>query len=133
MPAVKVSLCDAVTAVVDTDGQIQLLGVKKCGYSPSLNDNEAVINSHFIREAGWQVDCVSERHGGGQYMVLSNRSKIMMHYDATSYKMYLACRAPSSRELNTLPIYWMDCHPRSTPCLTPMSAIACSLPPPIRG
>ena len=44
MPAVRLSLCDAVTAVKDDDNQIQLIGVRKCGYSPSLNDEEAVLN-----------------------------------------------------------------------------------------
>ena len=110
MPAVKVGLCDAVTAVKDEKGQVQLLGVKKCGYSPSLNDNEAVINSHFIREAGWQVDCTSERHGGGQCMNLPSGVKVMMNYDATTYKMFLACRSPSETELKTLSIQWIECH-----------------------
>ena len=64
MLTIKTSLCNAVTAVTSKDGYLKLIRVRKYGYSSSLNDNEAVINSHFLREAGWTMNYVSKRHRG---------------------------------------------------------------------
>eukprot|EP00957_Ditylum_brightwellii_P016995 1281140-Ditylum_brightwellii.AAC.1 len=66
MSDVSMQCCDAVTAVLTRNGQIQLFGIRRGCYSPALTDNEAVVNSHFIRKAGWPVDCVATRHGGSQ-------------------------------------------------------------------
>ena len=84
---VKTSLCDIATAVISDDGQINLIRVKSCGYSPSLNDAKAVINSSFLREAGWNVDRVSERHGGNQSFSFRD-VKISLEYNAACYKMF---------------------------------------------
>eukprot|EP00957_Ditylum_brightwellii_P145221 11060999-Ditylum_brightwellii.AAC.1 len=56
MSGVVMQLCDAVTAILNGDGQVCILGVKKGVYSPTLTDDEAVVNTHLIREAGWQAD-----------------------------------------------------------------------------
>ena len=32
--------------------------------SETLTDNEAVVNMHFLRDAGFLVDCVARMHGG---------------------------------------------------------------------
>ena len=50
--ALPMKLCDAVTAVLDDEGQIKLFGVMRCCVSPTLTDNEAVINNHLLHEAG---------------------------------------------------------------------------------
>eukprot|EP00957_Ditylum_brightwellii_P152726 11625153-Ditylum_brightwellii.AAC.1 len=65
-------LCDAVTAISNGNGQTHLLGVKRGVYSPTLTDNEAVVNTHFIKEAGWQADCVAKHHGGSQSIWFPN-------------------------------------------------------------
>ena len=88
MPTVKTPLCDAVTAVKSENGNIKLIGVRRCGYSPSLNENEAVINSHFLREAGWLVDCVASRHGGTQSLSI-REVVIPLEYNAICYKMHV--------------------------------------------
>eukprot|EP00957_Ditylum_brightwellii_P087345 6648457-Ditylum_brightwellii.AAC.2 len=44
--------CIAVTAMLNGDGQVQLIRVKKWVYLPSLTDDETVVNSHLDREAG---------------------------------------------------------------------------------
>eukprot|EP00957_Ditylum_brightwellii_P107210 8180386-Ditylum_brightwellii.AAC.1 len=62
MKAVSMNLCDGVTAILNDDGQIRLFGPRKGVYSPTLTDDEAVVNDHFIREAGWQLDCIAKRH-----------------------------------------------------------------------
>ena len=56
MRDVRMKLCDAVTAVADESRKVQLIGVKRCGYSPTLNDIEAVRNTNLMREAGIKVD-----------------------------------------------------------------------------
>ena len=63
----------------------------------------------MIREAGWVLDCVSKRHGGEQRIDM-NGTIFPMEYDATNYKMYLACRAPTELELSQLHILWLECH-----------------------
>ena len=108
MSAVKTQLCDAVTSIRSGNGTI-LLGVRRCGFSPSLSDNEAVVNSHLLREAGWKVDEVAKRHGGTQSISIRDEN-IPLGYNATCYKMYLACRVPTQEELQSMPIYWIDCH-----------------------
>eukprot|EP00957_Ditylum_brightwellii_P145248 11062922-Ditylum_brightwellii.AAC.1 len=50
MKVVSMNLCDGVTAVLNDNGQIRLFGVRKGVYSPTLMDDEAVVNDHFIRE-----------------------------------------------------------------------------------
>eukprot|EP00957_Ditylum_brightwellii_P128876 9830956-Ditylum_brightwellii.AAC.1 len=52
MSGVAMQLCDAVTAILNGNGQVHLLGVRRVIYSPTLTDDEALINTRFIREAG---------------------------------------------------------------------------------
>jgi len=111
MGDVRMKLCDAVTAVADESGKVQLIGVKRCGYSPTLNDNEAVLNTNLMREAGMKVDACAKRHGATQKMILSaNEPIVPLQYDATAYKMYVQCRAPTQKELRPIPVNWIDCH-----------------------
>ena len=110
MSTVPMTLCDAVTAVVNSEGHVQLVGVRKGGYSAGLTDDEAVINTHYIREAGWKVDCVAKRHGGTQSIVMPQSGEIPLEYNANKYKLYLSCRAPTPTELETIHVNWIDCH-----------------------
>ena len=103
-------LCDAVTAVQTQEGKTLLLGVKPSGYSTSLTYDEAIINMHLMREAGWTVDCVAARHGGKQQIILPTNEKVPTKYDATCYKMFVSCRYPTLEEIKTLSINWIDCH-----------------------
>jgi hypothetical protein len=80
-------LCDAVTVILSDDGQINLIGVRKCGYSTSLSNDEAVINSQFLNDAGWNVDCVSKRHGDIQSLPIGD-IVVPFEYNATCYKMF---------------------------------------------
>ncbi len=64
MGDVRMKLYDAVTAVADESGKVQLIGVKRCGYLFTLSDNEAVLNTNLIREARMTVDACAKRHGG---------------------------------------------------------------------
>eukprot|EP00957_Ditylum_brightwellii_P080833 6148706-Ditylum_brightwellii.AAC.1 len=54
MRGISMKCFNAVTLVQNGTGQICLLGIKRGVYSQSLMDNEAVVNTHFICEAGWQ-------------------------------------------------------------------------------
>jgi len=110
MSSVPMQLCDAVTATLDDEGHVNLFGVRRCGFSPTLTDDEAVINNHFLREAGWKADCVANRHGGTQSLFPSGGKVWPLQYDANKYKMYLKCRCPTAAELSRLKIYWVDCH-----------------------
>ena len=110
MGDVRMNLCDAVTAVADESGNTQLIGVRRCGYSPTLNDDEAVLNMDLMREAGMKVNGCAKRHGGKQQVILSHGTPIALKYDATAYKMYMQCRAPTQDELRTIPVKWIDCH-----------------------
>lgn len=110
MNSVPMQLCDAVTAIIDDDGQLNLFGVRRCGFSPTLTDDEAVINNHFLREAGWKADCVAIRHGGSQSIFPKAGKVWPLQYDANKYKMYLKCRCPTAAELSSLHIHWVDCH-----------------------
>ena len=110
MNSVPMKLCDSVTAVLNDDGQVTLFGVRRCGYSPTLTENEAVINNHFLCEAGWKVDCVSKGHGGLQSLSPLKGETWPMEYDANKYKLLLKCRAPTSTELNHLTTHWVTCH-----------------------
>eukprot|EP00957_Ditylum_brightwellii_P203759 15336078-Ditylum_brightwellii.AAC.2 len=53
MSDVSMQCCDAVTSVLTRNGQTHLFGVRRGCYSPMLTDDEAVVNNHLIREAGW--------------------------------------------------------------------------------
>ncbi len=96
--------------MADSNGNVQLLGVLRAGYSPTLNDGEAVVNTHLMREAGIAVDATAVRHGGGQRLDLDAETRVPLEYDATKYKMYVACRAPTHTEMETCEIRWIDCH-----------------------
>jgi len=44
-------------------------------------------------------------------MILSaNEPIVPLQYDATAYKMYVQCRAPTQEELRYIPVNWIDCH-----------------------
>eukprot|EP00957_Ditylum_brightwellii_P061515 4668393-Ditylum_brightwellii.AAC.1 len=49
---ISMQCCNAVTAMLNGDGQVQLIRVKKWAYLPSLTDDETVMDSHLVREAG---------------------------------------------------------------------------------
>ena len=68
-----------------------------------------MINSHFLREAGWTVDCVSKRHSRSQSLSISEII-IPLEYNVTCYKMYYKCRTPTQSELQLIPDDWIDCH-----------------------
>ena len=68
-------------------GIVHLLGVRSAGYSPTLSDNEAVVNSHFIREASLTIDDKAKRHGGDQMLALSESSTVPLEYDPNAYKI----------------------------------------------
>eukprot|EP00957_Ditylum_brightwellii_P155498 11836368-Ditylum_brightwellii.AAC.1 len=91
MKAVSMNLCDGVTAVLNGNGQIRIFGVRKGMYSPTLMDDKAVVNNHFICKAGWQLDCVAKRHRGSQQVQFPNGDTIPLEYDATKYKLYVEC------------------------------------------
>ena len=110
MEHVKLSMCDAVSAVTDGDGIVHILGVRSAGYSPTLSDNEAVVNTHFIRESGLSIDDQAKRHGGAQSLFLSPSSIVPLEYDPNAYKIYVRCRAPTPDELENIQIKWIDCH-----------------------
>eukprot|EP00957_Ditylum_brightwellii_P048117 3652305-Ditylum_brightwellii.AAC.1 len=52
MRGISMNCYDAVTTVQNSTGQMYLLEIKRGVYSPSLMDNENVVNTHFICEAG---------------------------------------------------------------------------------
>eukprot|EP00957_Ditylum_brightwellii_P050920 3862430-Ditylum_brightwellii.AAC.1 len=92
MSVVAIQLCDAVTVIFNGDGQVCLLGLKRGVYLLTLTDDEAVVNTHFIRETGWQADCVARRHGGSQRIWFPNGDDVLLEYDATKYKLFMKCR-----------------------------------------
>eukprot|EP00957_Ditylum_brightwellii_P066643 5057595-Ditylum_brightwellii.AAC.1 len=110
MSDVSMQCCDAVTAVLTRKGQTHFFGVRRGCYSPTLTDDEAVVNNHLIREAGWQVDCVAQRHGGSQCMWLPTGDDVPLEYDANKYKLFMLCCQSTPIEINALPIHWVDCH-----------------------
>lgn len=111
MQAVSIPLYDSVTAVTCTNGSTVLIGVRNGGYSNNLNDNEAVINDHFIREMGWLVDCVADRHGGTQSITPAGGDmNIPLEYDSVRYKMTIKSRKPTEIEMKELKVNWIDCH-----------------------
>ena len=110
MDTVEMRLCDAVTAVRSQKGETKLIGVKRSGYSQDINDNEAIINMHLLREAGWNVDCVAKRHGGTQQIILNKDDKIPLEYEPNSYKLFVQCRHPTPEEIRNMTINWVDCH-----------------------
>jgi hypothetical protein len=110
MQSVPMKLCDSVTVVLNNEGQVALFGVRSCGYSPTLTENEAVINNHLLCEAGWTVDCVSRHHGGTQSLSPFDGETWTMEYDPNKYKLYIKCRAPTASELHRLHINWVTCH-----------------------
>eukprot|EP00957_Ditylum_brightwellii_P150490 11459461-Ditylum_brightwellii.AAC.1 len=63
MNGVSMQCYNAVTAMLNGDGQVQLVGVKRCMYLPSLTNDEAVVNRHLIREVGQQIDYIANQHG----------------------------------------------------------------------
>eukprot|EP00957_Ditylum_brightwellii_P010427 788890-Ditylum_brightwellii.AAC.1 len=67
-------------------------------YSPTLTSDEAVINTHFISEAGWQADCVAKHHGGSQNIWFPNGDDVPLEYDAAKYKIFLKCCYPTPKE-----------------------------------
>eukprot|EP00957_Ditylum_brightwellii_P024975 1888681-Ditylum_brightwellii.AAC.1 len=87
MSSVALKTYDEVTAVQREDGQTWLMGIRCGAYSPTLTDNEAVVNNHWVHEAGWKLDCVAKWHGGSQCIWY-----------------------PTSYELKMIPIHWVDCH-----------------------
>jgi hypothetical protein len=93
----------------NSNGEIRLIGVWRCGFSPSLNEDEAVINMHFLQEAGWSVDEVAKRHGGSQSLSIQD-VVIPLEYNATCYKMFVSCYSLTANELKSIPINWIDCH-----------------------
>eukprot|EP00957_Ditylum_brightwellii_P116727 8903383-Ditylum_brightwellii.AAC.1 len=86
MSDVSMQCCDPVTAIMTGNGQVQLQGVWKGCYSPTLTDNEAVDDNHLIKEAGWNVDCVSKQHGGSQCLWLPSGEEVPLEYNAKNYK-----------------------------------------------
>eukprot|EP00957_Ditylum_brightwellii_P154188 11733503-Ditylum_brightwellii.AAC.1 len=98
MSRVAMQLCDAVTAILNGDGKVCLLGVKRGVYSLTLTNDEAVVNTHFIREAGWQVVCVARRHGGSQSIWFPNGDDVLLEHDATKYKLFIKCCNPTAKE-----------------------------------
>eukprot|EP00957_Ditylum_brightwellii_P181444 13821199-Ditylum_brightwellii.AAC.1 len=85
---------NAVTTVQNSTGQIHLLEIKRGVYWPSLVDNKAVINTHFICEARWQVDEVATHHRGSQCVWFPNRNKLRLEYDATKHRMLFSVDNP---------------------------------------
>eukprot|EP00957_Ditylum_brightwellii_P100837 7685370-Ditylum_brightwellii.AAC.1 len=110
MSRVAMQLCDAVTAILNRDGQVRLLGVKRGVYSPTLTNDEAVVNTHLIRETGWQADCVARQHDGSQSIWFPNGDDVPLDYDAMKYKLFIKCCNPTPKEVKTIPIQWIDCH-----------------------
>eukprot|EP00957_Ditylum_brightwellii_P124612 9497347-Ditylum_brightwellii.AAC.1 len=51
-------------------------------------DNEAVVNTHFSYEAGWQVDEMANHHRGSQSIWFPNGDELPLEYDATKYKSH---------------------------------------------
>lgn len=102
--------CDAITAISDSNGTVYLLGLRYAVYSPNLTDGEAVVNTHYIREAGIKVDDVSSRHGGGQCLTLPSGATAPLGYDPNSYKAYVNCRRPTQEELECIKVIWVNCH-----------------------
>eukprot|EP00957_Ditylum_brightwellii_P157713 12004285-Ditylum_brightwellii.AAC.1 len=110
MSGVAMQLCDAVTAILNGDGQVRLLGVKRGVYSSTLTNDEEVVNTHFIREARWQADCGARQHGGSQSIWFPNGDDVPLKYDATKYKLFIKCCNPTPKKVKTIPIQWIDSH-----------------------
>eukprot|EP00957_Ditylum_brightwellii_P151799 11559367-Ditylum_brightwellii.AAC.1 len=98
MSDVSMQCCDPVTAVMTGNGQVQLLGVWKGCYSPTLTDNEAVVDNHLIKEASWNC------------LWLPSGEEVPLEYNTKYYKMYICCCKPTILELQALPVYWVECH-----------------------
>eukprot|EP00957_Ditylum_brightwellii_P016442 1236262-Ditylum_brightwellii.AAC.1 len=85
MNNVPMKCCDAVMAVQNGAGQTRLLEVWRDVYLPNLTDDEAMVNHHMLREAGWQVDCIAKWHRGSQCFWSPNGDGIPLDYDANKY------------------------------------------------
>eukprot|EP00957_Ditylum_brightwellii_P067643 5134449-Ditylum_brightwellii.AAC.1 len=53
---------------------------------------------------------MAKRHRGVQSFWFPNDDEIPIEYDANKYKLYIKCKCPTTRELKTIPIQWVDCH-----------------------
>eukprot|EP00957_Ditylum_brightwellii_P033126 2511094-Ditylum_brightwellii.AAC.1 len=104
MRGVSMKCCNAVTAVQNGTGPMHLLRIKRGVYLSSLIDSEVVVNTHFISEAGWHVDEVTNYHGGSQSVWFPNGDELPLEYDAIKYKMFLQSWKPSPLEIKTIPI-----------------------------
>eukprot|EP00957_Ditylum_brightwellii_P009377 709099-Ditylum_brightwellii.AAC.1 len=79
-------------------GVAMQLSVKREVYSLTLTDDEAVINTYFIQEAGWQVDCVAKCHGRSQSIWFPNGDDVPLEYSATKCKLFAKCCHPTPME-----------------------------------
>jgi hypothetical protein len=97
MSTEKTPLCDAVIAMKN-----------RYGYSPSLNDDEVVINMHFLCKAGWLVDGVAKRHGSSKSLSIQE-VVIPLKYNTIYYNMHASCYSLTADEFQLIPITWIDC------------------------
>eukprot|EP00957_Ditylum_brightwellii_P030331 2297061-Ditylum_brightwellii.AAC.1 len=86
MSSVTMKMCDMVTAVQSADGQNRLMGIQRGAYSPTLMDDEAVMNHHLVCEAGWKLNCVAMMHGGSQCLWFPDGNKVPLEYETNKYK-----------------------------------------------
>eukprot|EP00957_Ditylum_brightwellii_P177685 13534883-Ditylum_brightwellii.AAC.1 len=88
MQGVSMNCSDDVTAIQNSSGQICLFGIMRGVHLPSLTDDEAVVNAHFICEEGWQVDEVAKCHRGSQSVWFPNGDELPLEYDASKYHFF---------------------------------------------
>ena len=108
MGSVTLPKADAITAVTDENGKVQLLGFGNVTYDSRITQHESLLNSHHMRSHGCIVNDVAKKHGGTQDIQLKvgNESiHIPLSFDGDIMKLKL--REPTDEELTTLGVVWI--------------------------
>ena len=108
MGSVTLPKVDAITAVTDAKGDVQLLGFGNVTYDCRVAQHESLLNSHHMRQHGCVVNDVTKDHGGEQNIQLNisgDTVNIPLSFDGDIMKLNL--RAPTEKELPTLGVVWV--------------------------
>ena len=108
MGSVTLPKVDAITAVTDVDGTVQLLGFGNVTYDGRVTQHESLLNSHHMRNHGCIVNDIATTHGGAQDMQFKVEGKLVripFAFDGDIMKLNL--REPTEEELATLGVVWI--------------------------
>lgn len=108
MGSVVMHKVDAVTAVLDSNGDVHLIGVGSATWDGRSSQHESLINSHHVRSSKCEVNDVAKIHGGSQDVRLKTSNgfiSLPLEFDGDTMKLHL--REPTDEELATLGVVWL--------------------------